>query len=105
MSAKVQLPETWLAKPLHEVRETFFSDLERQYIEGLLRATGGRIGDAAKRAGLQERSLYEKMKQFGLRKEDFRRRHGDRSSGSHKPVFSSFSSADDRVLADEAVAG
>ncbi len=78
VSAKVQLPETWLTKPLHEVRETFFSDLERQYIEGLLRATGGRIGDAAKRAGLQERSLYEKMKQFGLRKEDFRRSHGNK---------------------------
>jgi DNA-binding NtrC family response regulator len=77
VSAKVQLPETWLTKPLHEVRETFFSDLERQYIEGLLRATSDRIGDAAQRAGLQERSLYEKMKQFGLRKEDFRRSHGD----------------------------
>jgi two-component system response regulator AtoC len=50
------------------VRETFFFDLERQYIEGLLRATDGRIGEAAKRAGLQERSLYEKMKQFGLRR-------------------------------------
>jgi DNA-binding NtrC family response regulator len=77
VSAKVQLPETWLTKPLQEVRESFFSDLERQYIEGLLRATGGRIGEAAKRAGLQERSLYEKMKQFSLRKEDFRRSGGD----------------------------
>jgi DNA-binding NtrC family response regulator len=74
---RLRLPEQWLAKPLHEVRDAFFSDLERQYIEGLLRATGGRIGEAAKRAGLQERSLYEKMKQFGLRKEDFRRSHGD----------------------------
>jgi DNA-binding NtrC family response regulator len=77
VNAKVQLPQTWLTKPLHEVREIFFSDLEQQYIEGILRATGGRIGDAAKRAGLQERSLYEKMKQFGLRKEDFRQSHGD----------------------------
>jgi DNA-binding NtrC family response regulator len=45
----------------------------------LLRATGGRIGEAAKRAGIQERSLYEKMKQFGLRKEDFRGSHGDKA--------------------------
>jgi len=72
-----RLPEQWLAKPLHEVREAFFSDLERQYVEGLLRATGGRIGETAKRAGLQERSLYEKMKQLGLRKEDFRQSHSD----------------------------
>jgi DNA-binding NtrC family response regulator len=74
---RLRLPEEWLAKPLQKVRETLFSDLERQYIEGVLLATGGRIGDAAKRAGLQERSLYEKMKQFGLRKEDFRRSRGD----------------------------
>jgi DNA-binding NtrC family response regulator len=72
---RLRLPEQWLTKPLHEVREAFLSDLERQYIEGLLIATRGRIGEAAKRAGLQERSLYEKMKQFGLRKEDFRRSH------------------------------
>jgi DNA-binding NtrC family response regulator len=61
------------------VREEFFSDLERQYIEGLLIATGGRVGEAAKRAGLRERSLYVKMKKFGLRKEDFRRPRGDTS--------------------------
>jgi len=42
-------------------------------------ATGGRIGEAAGRAGIQERSLYEKMKQFGLRKEDFRRSRGDKA--------------------------
>jgi DNA-binding NtrC family response regulator len=64
---RLRLPEQWLTKPLHEVREGLLSDLERQYLSGLLQATGGRIGDAAKRAELQERSLYERMKQFGLR--------------------------------------
>ncbi len=72
---RLRLPEQWLAKPLREVREAFVTDLERQYIAGLLTATSGRIGEAAKRAGLQERSLYEKMKEFGLRKEDFRSPH------------------------------
>ena len=76
---RLRLPEQWIAKPLREVREAFLSDLERQYVEGLLRATGGRIGEAAKRAGIRERSLYEKMKQFGLRKEDFRGAHGDKA--------------------------
>jgi len=76
---RLRLPEQWLAKPLREVRDACLSDLERQYVEGLLIATRGRIGEAAKRAGLQERSLYEKMKLFGLRKEDFRRSHGDRA--------------------------
>ena len=76
---RIRLPEQWLTKSLHEVREAFLSDLERQYIEGLLTATRGRIGEAAKRAGIQERSLYEKMKLFNLRKEDFRRSHGDKA--------------------------
>ena len=76
---RLRLPEQWLTKPLREVREALLSDLERQYIEGLLIATRGRIGEAAKRAGIQERSLYEKIKQFGLRKEDFRRSHGDKA--------------------------
>ncbi|HAK96164.1 MAG TPA: sigma-54-dependent Fis family transcriptional regulator [Planctomycetes bacterium] len=69
----IRLPEQWLAKPLRRVRAAFLSEMERQYVEGLLRATGGRVGRAATRAGIHARSLYEKMKQFGLHKEDFRR--------------------------------
>ncbi len=47
-----------------------------EHNSGLLRATRGRVGEAAKRAGIQERSLYERMKKLGLRKEDFRRAPG-----------------------------
>jgi len=75
----IRLNETWLKKPLQEVREAFLPDLERQYFAGLLRATGGRVGEAARRAGIQERSLYEKMKQLGLRKEDFRQPRADQA--------------------------
>ena len=74
---RLRLPKHWLNKPLREVRESFLSDLERQYIEGVLASARGRIGEAAKRAGIQERSLYEKMKQLGLRKEDFRQSQGN----------------------------
>ncbi len=73
----VRLPAQWLAKPLREMREGFLADLEQQYFSGLLRATGGRVGETARRAGIQERSLYEKMKKFGLRKEDFRQAPGE----------------------------
>jgi DNA-binding NtrC family response regulator len=59
------------------MREAFLADLERQYFSGLLRATRGRIGETAKRAGIHERSLYEKMKKLGLRKEDFRQAPGE----------------------------
>jgi DNA-binding NtrC family response regulator len=72
----IRLPEEWFVRPLREVREALLPDLERQYFSGLLRATGGRVGEAAKQAGIQERSLYEKMKKLGLRKEDFRGSHG-----------------------------
>jgi DNA-binding NtrC family response regulator len=74
----LQLPEQWLTKSLHEVRTEFLFDLERQYIEGLLIVTNGRIGEVAKRAEIQERSLYEKMKRFGLRKENFKQFHSDK---------------------------
>jgi len=68
----LRLPEQWLAKPLPEVREEVVTDLERQYLSMLLCETGGRVGETARRAGINQRSLYEKMKQLGLRKEDFR---------------------------------
>jgi DNA-binding NtrC family response regulator len=74
---RIRLPAQWLAKPLSEVREVFVADLERQYFSGLLRATRGRIGEAAGRAGINQRSLYEKMKKLGLRKEDFRQAPGE----------------------------
>ncbi len=69
----VELPPTWLEQPWKQVREQLLLVGERAYLIGLLRASGGRIGDCARRAGIAERSLFEKMKRHGLRKEDFRR--------------------------------
>jgi len=66
------IPEEWLKKPLHEVRKTILEQIERTYLTGLLGLTDGRIGETAKRAGIQPRSLFDKMKRHGLRKEDFR---------------------------------
>jgi DNA-binding NtrC family response regulator len=37
----------------------------------MLRATGGRVGQAARRAGMDPRSLFEKMRKHGLRKSAF----------------------------------
>ncbi|HTL53868.1 MAG TPA: sigma-54 dependent transcriptional regulator [Planctomycetota bacterium] len=80
----LRLPEHWLSKPLNEMRSLFIFDLERQYIEGLLMATRGRVGEAAKRAGLPERSLYEKMQLYNLRKEDFRQGADDKEADAIK---------------------
>jgi DNA-binding NtrC family response regulator len=71
-SALVSLPEAWLEQPWKLVREQLLLAGERAYLIGLLRATGGRIGVSARRAGMSERALFEKMKRHGLRKEDYR---------------------------------
>ena len=64
--------EAWLAQPWHEVRTKALETLERAYLAGLLHETQGRVGQTAQRAGIQPRSLYEKMLRLGLRKEDFK---------------------------------
>ena len=67
---------TWRGKRLTEARHEVVGAFERAYLTDVLRATGGRIGESARRAGLSERSLYELMQRHGLRKEDFRPRPG-----------------------------
>ena len=65
-------PEEWLQKPLKEVRKDILEQFERSYLTGLLISTEGRIGEAAKKASIDTRSLYDKMKRYGLKKNDFR---------------------------------
>jgi DNA-binding NtrC family response regulator len=62
----------WLDRPWTEVRRHVLDGAERRYLEGLLAATGGRIGETAERAGMDPRSLHQKMKKYGLRKEEFK---------------------------------
>ena len=65
--------EDLLAQPLAHWRTQLGEALDRAYLSALLAATRGRIGDAARRAGLSERSLYNMMQRYALRKESFRR--------------------------------
>jgi len=58
--------------PLQQAREKLVEAFEREYLERMLQETQGRIGEAADRAGITSRSLYEKMKRLGLRKEAFK---------------------------------
>ncbi len=62
----------WVEKPWRQVRREILEDAERRYLAALLEATRGRIGEAARRAGMAPRSLHEKMKKYGLRKESYR---------------------------------
>jgi DNA-binding NtrC family response regulator len=68
----VGLPEDWLDRPWKAVREDLLREGERAYVEGVLRASRGRVGVAARRAGMSPRSLFEKMRRHGVRKDDFR---------------------------------
>jgi DNA-binding NtrC family response regulator len=62
----------WLDQPWPEVRRWILEAAERAYFEQLLETCGGRVGDTARRAGIDPRSLYEKMQRHGLRKEQYR---------------------------------
>lgn len=62
----------YLDRPLAAAKEQVLSVLEREYLAGLLAQTGGNVGQTARRAGLDPRTLYGKMRALGLKKEDFR---------------------------------
>lgn len=70
----VALPTPWVAAPWKVVREELLIAGEKAYLQAVLESCDGRVGEAAKRAGISSRALFEKMKRHGLRKEDFRPR-------------------------------
>jgi len=67
-------PTTGATRPLREARRDVVTAFERAYLAEALRAAGGRVGEAAQRAGITSRALYTKMRQLGLDKDDFRYR-------------------------------
>jgi len=68
------LPGELLERSLADARRTVVADFESRYLTALLKATGGRIGETAKLAGINQRSLYDLMKKHGLTKDDFKSR-------------------------------
>lgn len=62
----------WREMTLPEVEEMVLERVERLYLQMVLRESRGRMGEAARRSGIHSRSLYNKMKKLGLRKEDFK---------------------------------
>lgn len=63
---------TPLHLPFATARDRVVREFEIAYLTGLLERCGGRLGAAAERAGIAPRTLYNKMLEHGLRKEDFR---------------------------------
>lgn len=62
----------WSGRTLPEVRKQVIENLERSYLQMALSEADGRVGDAAKIAGIHPRGLYDKMKQYGIKKEKYR---------------------------------
>jgi DNA-binding NtrC family response regulator len=63
----------WTESPWRTIRQEVLEEAEYRYLSELLGLCSGHVGEAAKRAGMAPRSLFEKMQRYGLRKEDFRR--------------------------------
>ncbi len=69
---RTTVPTFDLDEPLPEVLRRVQAAVEREYIRRLLRRFKGHLGRAAEHAGVNRRTLYNKMQAFGLRREDFR---------------------------------
>jgi len=65
----------WKSKTLSEVKDLVLNQVEKKYLEMILEKTGGKIGDAAKIAGIHPRGLYGKMKKLGLDKASYKPRN------------------------------
>ncbi len=58
--------------PLLTLMEQIQERVEREYLDRLLKRFFGGIERTAKHAGITSRALYNKMKRYGLKKEDYR---------------------------------
>ncbi len=73
-SAHATKPDpSWVGRSWSDVRRQVLEETEVRYLRGLLEANHGRIGESAAQAAMDTRSLHQKMKKYGLRKEDFQR--------------------------------
>ncbi len=66
--------EPLLDRPLAAARDEVLAAFERRYLARLLAATHGRVSEAARRAGVNPRTLFDLMRRHDLRKESFKAR-------------------------------
>lgn len=62
----------WENLSLAQVKTQVFGQVEKAYLEMILKKTRGKVGKAAALAGIHPRGLYGKMKDYGLDKADFK---------------------------------
>ncbi len=59
-------------KPLKDLLRDETERVEKQYLAALLARFGGSVTKTADHAGVDRRTIFDKMKQYDLRKEDFK---------------------------------
>ncbi len=66
------LATDWENKSLAEIKTEIIDQIEKAYFQKVLAKTKGRVGKAARIAGIHPRGLYGKMKKYGLDKAEFK---------------------------------
>lgn len=69
---KTALPAFDAEEPLDAVLARLEGAVEREYLKRVLRKYHGHLGRCAEHAGLNRRTLYNKLRSHGLRREDFK---------------------------------
>src|SRR5499425_2704629 len=68
LTGTAERPRVDLSLQFHRAKARVVEEFERAYIAGVLEAHGGRVGVAAKHAGLDPKNLSAKVSRYGLRK-------------------------------------
>ncbi len=61
-----------LDAPFREAKEMVVSYFERKYLEHALRKAGGKLSEAARLAGMDNKNFFEKMKKYNMSLKDFK---------------------------------
>jgi len=69
---KATVPSFDADDTLDAVLSRLNTSVEREYLRRVLKRYAGHLGKTAEHAGLNRRTLYNKMQAYGLRREDFR---------------------------------
>jgi DNA-binding NtrC family response regulator len=65
--AGVALPDELTALPLRLAKAEMLERFERSYLAELLEQTGGNVAEAARRAGVDRRTLFRTIRRYGMK--------------------------------------
>jgi DNA-binding NtrC family response regulator len=71
-AGELRLPSSWMGLGLREFRRRVADAAETAYLRALLERSRGRVGQAAALAGVDPRSLFDRLRKHGLRKEEYK---------------------------------